>query len=81
MKLTLEEKEELELLSKKINFNKASPDDYARYESLLVKVGFTKKQLTQVMYDNGTHGDTMAGDGLYTFDYVLPSTATESPPT
>ena len=31
---------------------------------------------TQALYDNGTHGDQTAGDGVYTFDYVLPAPAT-----
>lgn len=30
----------------------------------------------QALYDDGSHGDLTAGDGVYTFDYVLPGTVT-----
>jgi hypothetical protein len=31
---------------------------------------------TQTLYDDGTHGDEVAGDGIRTFDYVIPAPAT-----
>ncbi len=31
---------------------------------------------SQPLYDDGTHGDQSAGDGVYSFDYVLPAPAT-----
>lgn len=44
--------------------------------SLTVNLSAVGGSATQTLYDDGSHGDVTAGDGLRTFDYVLPGPAT-----
>jgi hypothetical protein len=41
--------------------------------SVSVDLGAVGGSSTQPLYDDGTHGDQVSGDGVYTVDYVLPA--------